>query len=510
MKSPASVFPLQRFHVTFSVLRRLTAASLAVAALGMATPGALAQPVGIPSMGVASAAELSPSLERTLGDAIMEQGRRDPSYISDPDVLQYLTDMGRQLAGHSKNAVERVNVFALRDSQINAFALPGGYIGINSGLMVAAGSESELASVVAHEIAHVQQRHIARGMTQRAQTSHAMMAALAGALLAALSGSADLAMGVAAFGQAAAVDRQLGFSRQAEQEADRQGLDMMVRAGYDPGGMARMFERLDAAARLNQGMGGNAYTSTHPLSIQRMSDAQNRSMQLERRADTSSDAFWYLRAKLRIEQARAGQALRAAEDALRADTRQTQGVQASAAWYGLAYSASKRRDFDQAEEALKQARAGGRDSAQIAGLEVAVALARGDTELALRLGSQAAARWPDSQGVALAQIETLQGAGRHETAVGELQKRIGQWSEVPRLWQLLAQSQEKLGRHADARRSMATFYELTGALPAAVEQLQQARAMSRDFYEQSELDVRIRQLRDRLESDRALLERFKS
>ena len=109
-----------------------------------------------------------------------------------------------------------------------------------------------------------------------------------------------------------------------------------------------------------------------------------------------------------------------------------------------------------------------------------------------------------------AQIEALQGGGRHEEAVRVLQERIGQWPEVPRLWQLLAQSQEKLGRRADARRSMATFYELTGALPAAVEQLQQARAMSRDFYEQSQLDVRIRQLRERLESDRALLERFKS
>lgn len=497
----------------FSVLRLrcfVVGSVASVALLGAMAAPALGQPVGIPSMGLASAAELSPGVERTLGDAIMEQGRRDPSYIADPDVLQYLTDMGRKLASHADTAVDRINVFALRDPQINAFALPGGYIGINSGLVVAAGSESELASVVAHEIGHVLQRHIARGMTQRAQTGHAMMAALAGALLAALSGSPDLAMGVAAFGQAAAVDRQLGFSRQAEQEADRSGLDMMTRAGYDPAGMVRMFERLDNASRLNQGTGGNAYTSTHPLSVQRMSDAQNRSMRAERRPNVSSDAFWYVRAKLRIEQARAGQALRSAEDSLRADSRQAEGVQRSAAWYGLAYSAWKRRDFDQAQEALVEARAGGHDSAQIAGLEVALTLARGDADTAVRLAEQAVMRWPDSQGVALARIEALQGTGRHDQAVSELQSHLKQWPEVPRLWQLLAQSQERLGRAADARRSMATFYELTGALPAAVEQLQQARAMSRDFYEQSELDVRIRQLRERLESDRELLERFKS
>lgn len=493
-----------------SVRRRWAARAVAAAVLCGAAPLASAQPVGIPSMGVASAAELSPALERTLGDAIMEQGRRDPAYLADPDILQYLTDMGRKLASHADTPVDRINVFALRDPQINAFALPGGYIGINSGLVVASGSESELASVVAHEISHVLQRHIARGMTQRAQTGPAMVAVLAGALLAALSGSPDLAMGVATFGQAAAVDRQLGFSRQAEQEADRSGLAMMTRAGYDPGGMARMFERLESASRLNQGMGGNVYTSTHPLSVQRLSDAQNRSMSAPRRPDAGSDAFWYVRAKLRIEQARAGQALRAAEEALRADTRQAKGVQQSAAWYGLAYAAWKRRNFEQAGEALAQAQSNGRSSPQIAGLEVNLALGRGDTHAALQLGRQAAERWPASQGVALAQIEALQGGGSHEEAVRALQARIEQWPDVPRLWQLLAQSQEKLGRRADARRSMATFYELTGALPAAVEQLQQARSMSRDFYEQSELDVRIRQLRERLESDRELLERFKS
>ena len=127
----------------------------------------------------------------------------------------------------------------------------------------------------------------------------------------------------------------------------------------------------------------------------------------------------------------------------------------------------------------------------------------------MQLGRQAAERWPGSQGVALAQIEALQGSGNDAEAVRVLQARIKQWPEVPRLWQLLAQSLERLGRRPEARKAMAQFYELTGALPAAVEQLQQARAMSSDFYEQSELDVRIRQLRERLESDRALLERFR-
>src|SRR5690625_6003895 len=114
-----------------------------------------------------------------LGSAIMEQGRRDPSYIADLAVNQYLTDLARQLLTQTANTSgNKINVFAIRDAEMNAFAMPGGYIGIHSGLLAAAQSESELASVVAHEMAHVLQRHIARGMTQSSQPSHIVLATL--------------------------------------------------------------------------------------------------------------------------------------------------------------------------------------------------------------------------------------------------------------------------------------------------------------------------------------------
>lgn len=470
-----------------------------------------AQPVGLPSMGSASSAELPPSLERTLGDAIMEQGRRDPDYIGDPDISQYLTAMGRELAAYAPVSPEqRITVFGVRNPQINAFALPGGYIGINSGLLVTAQSESEVASVVAHEIGHVAQRHIARGMTQRSQSSGVMMAAVAAALLAALSGSGDLAMGIAAFGQAAAVDRQLGFSRQAEQEADRAGFEMMRKAGYDPRGMVRMFDRLSNSARLNEGRGGGDYASTHPLSIQRMSDIENRVSEVSSTHPKSSDSFWYIRAKLRVMQARSSQAQRTAIEKLQLDAKGATGLEQSAAWYGLAYAALQKNDLAQAEQALRNAQKEGQNSPEVAGLAVSLALAQGDNTRALALSQDAWQRWPDSQGIALSRVESLQKTGQDAIAVPFLQQRIKQWPDVPRLHQLLAQSQERLGQKVAARRTMAAYYDLTGALPTAVEQLQQARGMTNDFYVQSELDVQIRTLKERLRADRALLERFKS
>lgn len=469
--------------------------------------GAHAQPAGLPSMGSPASAELSPALEQTLGDAIMEQGRRDPTYIHDPDVSQYLAELGRRLVAGSSNPAQDIHVFPIRDAQINAFALPGGYIGIHSGLVVSSENESQLASVVAHEIGHVLQRHVARGMTQQSQSGHLMMASVAAALLAALAGSGDLAMGVAAFGQAAAVDRQLGFSRQAEQEADRIGLDMLRKGGYDPNGMAQMFGQLTNASRLNEGMGGGSYASTHPLSIQRMSDIQNRVRETPAVQHHDSDSYWYVRAKLRILQGGASQ--RGTEAALKREIESFQGVRRSAAWYGLAYSAWRQNNLAGTAEALGKAQEGGMNSPEIAGLAIALANKQGQHSQALALAEKSWSRWPNSLGVALAMVDTLQKSGQDQRAVEFLGQRIGQWPDEPSLYQLRGQSYDRLGQAVEARRSMAVYYEKVGALPTAVEHLQQARSMSRDFYVQSQLDVEIRRLKEKVRSDRALLERFR-
>jgi predicted Zn-dependent protease len=503
-------------NITHAFKRHLASRALSgllAGALTLATPfGTMAQPVGLPSMGSASAADFSPQLERTLGEAIMQQGRHDPTYVADPDVNQYLTEMGQRLANNAPGGVgQPITVFAVKDPQINAFALPGGYIGINSGLLVSAQTESELASVIAHEIGHVAQRHIARGMTQRSQSSAVMWASMAGALLAALAGSGDLAMGVAAFGQAAAVDRQLGFSRQAEQEADRAGLEMMRKAGFDPSGAVRMFQHLSAASRLNEGTGGGAYASTHPMSIQRMSDMQNRVASLPSRAVASSPDFWYIRAKLRVLQASGGQAMQTAQGALKSETRSGQtALVRSAAWYGLAYAAWKARNYDEAANYLRQARQNVPAAAQLDALAISMALDQKAVDQALQLSVAAWQRWPDHQAIALLHAQALQQAGHDDQAVAFLKKCVKNWPAFPDLYQLQAYSLERLGQPVSARRQMAHYYELTGALPTAVEQLNQARGLTNDFYLQSELDMQIRTLRDKLRADRELLENFKS
>ncbi|MBO1111695.1 M48 family metalloprotease [Bordetella petrii] len=502
---------MNRRHTIFRypIVQRGLAGALSLA-LALPVAPALAQPVGLPSMGAASSADLSPALERQLGEAIMAQGRRDPTYINDPELTQYLTTMGRKLAAYSPGTVPDVEMFGVRDPEINAFAMPGGFIGVNSGLIVSSTSESELASVLAHEIGHVVQRHIARGMTQQSQNSVVMMASMAAALLAALAGgSGNLAMGVAAFGQAAAINRQLGFSRDAEREADRAGFQMLTRAGYDPNGMVRMFSRLMNASRLNEGMGGGAWASTHPLSIERMSDIQNRARSLPAERHADSDDFWYIRAKMRVIQGRDAVSLRTSGQQLQDEARTLTGVRQSAAYYGLALQAFQRNSLDEAQRYLDQASAG-HSSPQLARLGIDLAAARKDSAQALSLASAAIKRWPQQRALGIAYAQALQGVGRHADAQAYLRDRIKQWGDdEPGLYQMLAQSEEHNGQPVQARRDMARYYVLTGAYAAAESQLQQARGLSKDFYEQSQIDVQIREVKDKLAAERDLLERFK-
>ncbi|WP_175190825.1 M48 family metalloprotease [Achromobacter deleyi] len=496
-----------------SIAQRGAIAGICLALVAPTLPvAAWAQPVGLPTMGAASAADLSPMLERSLGEAIMSQGRRDPTYIDDPELSQYLTSMGRKLASFSPGAVPDVEMFGVRDPEINAFAMPGGFIGVNTGLIVSSGSESELAAVLAHEIGHVVQRHIARGMTQQNQNSMVMLASLAGALLAALAGGGgNLAMGVAAFGQAAAINRQLGFSRDAEREADRAGFTMLTKAGFDAQGMAQMFSRLMNASRLNEGAGGGSWASTHPLSIERMSDVQNRVRSLPPSRHVDSDDFWYVRAKMRVVQGRDAVSLRSATQQLQDEAQALSGVRRSAAYYGLSLQAFQRNSLDDAERFLGQASADGRDSPQMAKLAVDIALARKDYRRAQDLAQAAIRRWPEQRALGLAYATALQSNGRHAEAQEYLRAKIKQWgSDEPSLYQMLAQSEERTGKPVQARRDLARYYVMTGAFAAAESQLQQARGMSTDFYEQSQIDVQIKEVKDKLAEERQLLERFKS
>ena len=204
----------------------------------------------------------------------MREIRADRSYYDEPEATDYLNQLGQRLAARSLEARQDFEFFLIQDRQINAFALPGGFIGVNTGLLLAAQSESEVAGVMAHEISHVTQRHIARMLAQQKQALVTTLASLAAAILLSRV-SSDAAQAAIAFGQAGAIQAQLNFTRDHEREADRVGLQLLEQAGFDPRGMATFFERLQRATRVYE-TAAPSYLRTHPLTYERIADIQNR------------------------------------------------------------------------------------------------------------------------------------------------------------------------------------------------------------------------------------------
>ncbi len=232
----------------------------------------------LPTLGEAAADDLSPANERRLGESIMRQVVRDPQYLADPDATEYVNALGYQLVAASPARHIDFNFFVIRDPMINAFALPGGFIGLHTGLVLTAQSESELAAVVAHEIGHVEQRHIARMLARQKDATAIAIGALLLALLAARSNSSssgDLTQAAILGGQAAAIQQQLNFSREAEREADRVGFQILVNAGFDARAMATFFGRLQQGMRLYESA-APSYLRTHPLTVERIGDIQTR------------------------------------------------------------------------------------------------------------------------------------------------------------------------------------------------------------------------------------------
>ena len=246
---------------------------------------ALAQYNNLPALGDTASEDFNTGTERRLGDAIMREIRRDPDYLDDPVLLEYLQSLWQPLlsAAQALGDIDddlkdrfAYEPFLVRDRSVNAFALPGGFVGVHLGLMAITQTRDELASVLAHELTHVNQRHIAQGFANSKKQSILTAAAMIiGILAAARSGGGDAANAMILGGQAVGIQGQLNFSRQMERESDRIGMAMMSTAGFEPSGMAAMFERLQNASRLND-YGGYPYLRSHPLTTERIGEARAR------------------------------------------------------------------------------------------------------------------------------------------------------------------------------------------------------------------------------------------
>ena len=484
------------------MLAAVTAMTLVVPApLLLAPVPSYAQ--NLPNLGDESATVLSPQMERKIGEGYYRELRRDPSYLDDPEVTAFVQDLGYRLIAAGPDARMDVEFFVIKDAQINAFAMLGGYIGVNSGLIMAAQTESEMASVIGHEIGHLTQKHIARSVSAGQRTSIATMVASALCLLAARSnpqGAGTCLTGA----QAAQVQAQLAYSRDFEREADRVGLEILNQGGFDVSAMPVFFERLQRAYRLYDS-NVPVYVRSHPLTTERIADVQNRVQNLRQRAHADSLAFHLVRAKLRATMDESVDGTSAAVKFFTAQTTEKTYASAAAAYLGLSYAQLLAKNIAGAEAAFARIPRGANGVAHpmIDTLAVRIRQSAGDHEGAVKLLRASAARYPQLRQVQLSLVDGLQLAGRHDEALALLREQAQLYRTDPRLYEMQAKSYAATGKRMAQHQALGEHFVLLGALQPAIEQFQIARCEGDgDFYQQSIIDARIRTLWETLVADR--------
>ncbi len=262
----------------------------------------LAQPISasdLPSLGDASSGIVSPEQEHQLGRAWLSLLRGQVHQLSDPLLKDYVESSVYRLTETSQLQDRRLEFVLLDSPQLNAFAAPGGIIGVNGGLFLHAQTEAEYASVMAHELAHLSQRHFARGLEAQQRMQLPMMAAMLAGVVAAAAGAGDAGIAAIMSTQAAAIQEQRRFSRQNEQEADRIGILNLEQAGYDPRAMPEMFGRLMRQYRYDQKP--PEFLLTHPVTESRIADTRNRAEQYANGGRQDSLRYQLIRARTQLQ-----------------------------------------------------------------------------------------------------------------------------------------------------------------------------------------------------------------
>lgn len=506
--------------------RLLLAAALATALPAPPLSAQTGSSVRLPALGDAAGEDFSIGTERRLGDQIMAEVRRDPAYYDDPLLLDYLQSLWTPLLaaartrGHISADVGTTfawEAFLVRDRAVNAFALPGGYVGVHLGLMAMTGTPDELASVLAHELSHVTQRHIARSLANASRQSLVGLAAMVlGILAASRANSGDAAQAAIVGGQAAMAQGQLNFSRDMEREADRIGWGVFQDAGFAARGMAAMFERLESANRLTDS-GAYPYLRSHPLTVDRIGEARSRidaAPALERAPARPALTHQLMQARARVLMEPAVQALRRVQAQ---DGAGQAGAERVAALYGSALASLALREPARAQAALDAALPLARSSApDDARAQLALALAQAEAWQAAGQAPRALAalnelRLPDGAprplllARAQAAVAVRQGggdaSGALRTSVEALQTWVSEHKGDALAWSTLAQCAELQGLKLRSLRAQAEAQAASGDLLGAIDRLRAAQRQARpgggaptDFIEASIVDARLREL----------------
>lgn len=463
-----------------------------LAALLFVASSAPADEINLPNLGNSSAGLFSAEQEYRLGRAWLRVFRSRVTTLDDPQLQTYLEDLLYKLASHSELQDRRLELVVVDNPVLNAFAVPGGVIGVHSGLLLYAQSEAELATVLTHELAHLSQNHFSRGVErQQQQQPWTLAGMLAGLVLVATSGSSA---GLAALSatQAAALESRLRFSRANEQEADRVGMRNLVAAGMDPHAAPAMFERMLAASRYAGRNRVPEYLRTHPLSESRVSDTRNRARQYPKTVRLESLPFHLMRSRVQLHHAENPQRAAAGfRDKLVGDS-----LSREAALYGLVLALQESGQQDEAHREVQRLLDFRPRQIEYLIASAEIDVQAGRSEVAVQTLAAELQLRPDNHALTMAYAWALQQDNQAHVAEQVLLQQSRLRPHDSALWYLLAEVSGLAGNIAGLHRARAEYFILNGKLDQAETQLHLALKLSRDYRGSALVNQRLKDVEE--------------
>lgn len=478
---------------------RVPAAALLTAALSLFAswlPVATARAADVlPTLGDATSGVVSPEAERRLGAAWLRALRANTNLYYDPVVNDYLEHLAWRLASHSEIAEPRLTVVLLNNSEINAFAVPGGVMGVNAGLLLSAEREDEVAAVLSHELAHLSQRHFARGVDQQRRQQPLALTALLASILVAATVGGDAGAAAVIGTQAGMMQAQLAYSRENEREADRVGMQTLARAGFDPGAMPAFFEKLQRSAPIDNDRYPE-FLLTHPITESRISDSRNRARQLPVPPEAARNdlEFRLARTRLQVSFARdAATAVATYTDALKNAPADERDVLR----YGLALALLRADRDDEALAAIAPLRRADPERIVWRVAEADILLAAGKVRAAVDSLVDGLAVAPDNFPLAMTAAQALLRDDRPTRAVALLERQAVLRRDDPNVWQSLARARGATGDKVGVYAARAEYLFLRNQPDPAKEQLELGiAAAGDDFARAAPLRNRMRDIED--------------
>lgn len=446
---------------------RLSAALLLAAWVQLALSQTQAkQEIELPQLGDSSSSVFSLNQEYQLGRAWLMAFRNQVDVVTDPLLQEYIEELSYNLATHSELKDRRLDIVVVNNRTINAFAVPGGVIGVHNGLLLESKTEAQLASVLSHELGHLSQRHFARSVEAQQRNAIPNMAGLlAGIILAATAGG-DAGIAAITATQAASLQNQLRFSRLHEQEADRVGMQTLIRADIDPGATAGMFEIMQQASRYS-GSRPPEFLLSHPVTESRINDARNRARQYPRKMYTDNPRFQLMKARVELSFIdHPKEAVKHFRSKLKSG-----GHFPDADQYGLVLALTANGDYREAQQRLDTLRESSPGELCYLIAQAELDISSGQLQQAITLLNNALALAPGNHPLTMTLADALLKANQPHRAEQILKAHSARKPNDPYVWYLLAETHGLAGNIIGVHRARAEYFVLNGVLDRATRQL---------------------------------------